>query len=245
VVLSGRPHLEAPDLAAIELLIDHHLPRQARALMRLIPAQDLSDSQRLVAAYLYARLGDTFRATLLMQACDARCQALDGAAVALTYPEPWLAQVQAQSRKAHVPPALVYAIMREESGFNSEARSPRGAAGLMQLMPQTAQRLAQQAHVPVHGRKALLTPDTSIALGCQLLGQLYRHFHGNIAAVAAAYQAGQPKAQGWLNQALARGARVSLTQVIPLPSSRTYVEHIERAFTRYQELQKAPLAPKR
>ena len=237
---SGRPHLEAPDLAAIELLIDHHLPKEARALMRLLPAQDLNDGQRLVAAYLYARLGDTFRATLLMQHCDERCRALDPAWVALAYPRPYTAEVTAQSLRAHIPPALVYAIMREESGFNPGARSPRGAAGLMQLMPQTAQHLAQQAHVPVHSRAALLKPETSIALGAQLLGQLYRHFHGNIAAVAAAYQAGQPKAQAWLSQAVARGAQGRLTEVIPLASSRTYVEHIESAFKRYQQLQAAP-----
>lgn len=233
---AGRPHLDAPDLMAIELLIEHHLPQTARAYMRRLPAQDLSPTERLVAAHLYERLGDTFRATLLMGQCDALCRALDPTAQSLAYPVPFEADVLSASKKAHVPAALVYAIMREESGFNPGAKSPRGASGLMQLMPATARHLAQQAHVAAPSKQALLQPRVSILLGAQLLGQLYRHFHGNVAAVAAAYQAGQPRAQHWLVEATKAGKAQHLTQVIPLTSSRIYVEHIELAYGHYLAL---------
>lgn len=233
---AGRPHLDAPDLMAIELLIEHHMPLVARAYMRRLPAQDLSPTERLVAAHLYDRLGDAFRATLLMGQCDALCRALDPTAQALAYPVPFEAEVLAASHKAHVPAALIYAVMREESGFNPGAKSPRGASGLMQLMPSTADALARQAHVPAPSRAALLQPKVSIVLGAQLLSQLYRHFHGNIAAVAAAYQAGQPKAQNWLKLATKAGKADHLAQVIPLTSSRIYVEHIELAYAHYRAL---------
>ena len=90
--------------------------------------------------------------------------------------------VATYARHYRVPVALVRAIVERESSWQPCAISPKGAAGLMQLMPITAQRLG------VRDRCSL---DQNISGGVRYLAWLMQQFHNDLRLVAAAYYAGE------------------------------------------------------
>lgn len=81
----------------------------------------------------------------------------------------------------HIEPEMIAAVIDVESNWNSRAVSPKGAMGLMQLMPETARRF---------GAFAPFDPDQNIAAGTRYITTLMWEFHGDLRLVAAAYYAG-------------------------------------------------------
>lgn len=77
---------------------------------------------------------------------------------------------------------LLKAIIEVESGFNSRARSPKGAIGLMQVMPATAAR---------YGQFDLYSPEQNVDVGARYLRDLLKMFHGDVRLAVAAYNAGE------------------------------------------------------
>jgi soluble lytic murein transglycosylase-like protein len=80
--------------------------------------------------------------------------------------------------------ALVKAVIKAESSFNRMAVSPKGALGLMQLMPATAR---------MHGVRRPFTPHENIEGGCRHLRMLHDRYRGNIPLIVAAYNAGEKR----------------------------------------------------
>jgi soluble lytic murein transglycosylase-like protein len=93
------------------------------------------------------------------------------------------AAVADAARVYPVPPALVRAIIRQESGFNPRARSRAGAVGLMQLMPFSAEKVGL-------GDRDLWDPATNILAGARLLAVLLKHYEGDLISALVAYNAG-------------------------------------------------------
>jgi soluble lytic murein transglycosylase len=112
------------------------------------------------------------------------------------YPPAYRRELNANAHK-DVPHAFVWAIMREESSFMAEVKSPVGAIGLMQLMPETARITAQDTGLSTD-EASLKRPEVSIALGTKLLAKL-RGNYSHIALAIAAYNAGPGAVQRWVS----------------------------------------------
>ncbi|RZL96734.1 MAG: lytic transglycosylase domain-containing protein [Variovorax sp.] len=90
---------------------------------------------------------------------------------------------------------LLQALIATESGFDAQAVSPKGALGLMQLMPATAQRYGVQADKRGSLEKKLFDPRINVATGSRYLSDLIEMFPGNIELALAAYNAGEGAVQ--------------------------------------------------
>ena len=90
---------------------------------------------------------------------------------------------------------LLQALVATESGFDAQAVSPKGAMGLMQLMPATAQRYGVGADKRGSIEKKLFDPHINIAAGARYLRDLIAMFPGNIELALAAYNAGEGAVQ--------------------------------------------------
>jgi soluble lytic murein transglycosylase-like protein len=96
-------------------------------------------------------------------------------------PVPYAAEIQAAAHRHGLDPALLAALIRQESGFDPDARSPAGATGLTQLMPGTAASL---------GVTDPTDPVQAIDGGARYLRQLLDRFGGDVELALAAYNAG-------------------------------------------------------
>ncbi len=91
-------------------------------------------------------------------------------------------EVAKAAQRAGIDPALVHAVIRVESGYNAGAVSPKGAMGLMQVIPSTGRRF---------GVDDLLDPSANLRAGTQYLSHLMQMFGGDLRLVLAAYNAGE------------------------------------------------------
>ncbi len=113
----------------------------------------------------------------------------------VSYARPWRGVVNDAANKAGIAPSFVMAIMRAESGFDSDARSAAGAHGLMQLLASTARTTKNALELDVDTDR-LYDPHVNITLGASLLGLLTRE-HGSMLLAAAAYNAGPGPTVSW------------------------------------------------
>ena len=110
-----------------------------------------------------------------------------------------------------VDPALVTAVSAAESGFRPDAVSPKGAVGLMQLMPATAERYGVVASNRHEATKLLKDPQLNVQVGTRYLADLMRMFNGDLELVLAAYNAGE-------GAVMRHGRRIP-----PYPETQQYV----------------------
>jgi soluble lytic murein transglycosylase len=153
--------------------------------------------------------------------------------VRLWYPLDYAPVVSGNARLYHLDPALVAAVIYEESQFEPKARSGAGAIGLMQLLPDTARGIA----VHTGGTKFdpatdLLDPDLNVRYGCWYLNHLRQRYAGypNGPELAlAAYNAGQTNVDRWI-AATPAGQPVE----IRFAETRDYVADVERLTKLYR-----------
>lgn len=137
-----------------------------------------------------------------------------------------------------VPQELVLAITRRESEFNPNAVSGAGARGLMQLMPRTAQAVAED--LEVEHRTGLLTADPAhnVTLGAAYLDELIDEFGLNIVLVSVGYNAGPHRARRWIEaNGDPRSAGVDVVdwiELIPFNETRNYVMRVSESLAVYR-----------
>lgn len=154
------------------------------------------------------------------------------------YPLPYRERVIERSRQAGLDPLLVAAVAREESGFKPDARSPKGALGIMQIMPETGRWAAGRMGMAGFRPEMLNDPDLNLQVGCWYLRYLEGEFEGNWLVVLAAYNAGRGNVQQWLADGVWDGSWQSLER-IPFPQTRSYIERVTIAYSLYQRLYRA------
>jgi soluble lytic murein transglycosylase-like protein len=120
--------------------------------------------------------------------------------------------IHQEARKNNLDPALVKAVIKAESNFNPNDTSRKGACGLMQLMPGTADRL---------GVKSIYSPEENIRGGARFLRDMMAEFNGDREKALAAYNAGP-------------GAVKKYRQVPPFRETRAYIDNVNRYYRRYR-----------
>ena len=129
------------------------------------------------------------------------------------YPQKYSQQVAAESKEFGVDEALIYSVIRTESGFRPEVESHAGAVGLMQLMPDTFNWLQEKLDGEVkHDVSALKDPN-----------------------VAAAYNAGTTTADNWLGDPKYSADGISL-KVIPYEETSHYADKVVKTYDMYKKL---------
>lgn len=148
------------------------------------------------------------------------------------YPLEYQDYIAASSVEHGVDPYLVAAVIKTESNWNEDATSGRGAQGLMQLMPATAQDMIAKGRVDGARFDAtdLLDPATNIEFGCAYLSYLLDYFHGATDKAVAAYNAGMGNVDAWVQD------DELPHHVIEFPETQTYVVRVNMALTRYRDL---------
>ncbi|MCL6560983.1 MAG: lytic transglycosylase domain-containing protein, partial [Firmicutes bacterium] len=121
--------------------------------------------------------------------------------------------------------ALLAAVMKTESNFNSRAVSDKGARGLMQVMPDTGRWIAKQMGEPVFDPDRLFDPETSIKLGAWYIADLKREFRGDAVLILAAYNGGRGNVKEWISKNGLSAGEGSIDR-IPFPETRQYVRKV-------------------
>jgi len=122
---------------------------------------------------------------------------------------------------------LILAVIRVESGGRVRARSPKGAVGLMQLMPATAEELARELHMGDVSGPALEDPETNIRLGTYYLSKLDKRFRGDRMLALAAYNAGPAKVAAWEKEYPELSGK-ELIDAAAYPETRSFVRAVIR-----------------
>ena len=151
------------------------------------------------------------------------------------YPFPYREAVEQYAEHYHVDRDLAVAVMKNESKFQTEARSHRGAVGLMQLMPETAEWIADQLEDGSFRIDQLHDPETNIRYGIWYLATLEREFGGNDVLAVAAYNAGHGVVLGWM-QEHHWGNDFSDINAIPYEETRAYVRKVLKDREKYRIL---------
>ena len=125
----------------------------------------------------------------------------------------------------HLDPALLAAVIYQESRFRPRARSDSGAIGLMQLMPETAQGIADHTGGTRFQASDLYDPKINIRYGAWYLRHLLNKY-GNERLALAAYNAGQQNVDQWL----------AAGEGIAFPETRAYVNRVERLKKLYRRI---------
>ena len=146
--------------------------------------------------------------------------------LSLRFPTPVLSFYRQRSRETGVPLSYLYAISRQESALNPFARSPVGAAGLMQLMPQTAANIAGKCGIAYSGKDALFDPEINVSFGSCYLMQLLEKYGGNRILASAAYNAGPGRVTKWTDSDGAGVAADIWVESIPFKETRNYVQNV-------------------
>ncbi|MEO0443534.1 MAG: transglycosylase SLT domain-containing protein [Pseudomonadota bacterium] len=124
-----------------------------------------------------------------------------------------------------LPATLIFAIARQESAWESDARSSAGAVGLMQLMPGTARETARKAGIS-HSKQDLLIPRHNMLLGSRYISELLNQYNQNRLPAIAAYNAGPHRVNRWLRETGSRLPHDVWVEVIPFPETRKYVQNV-------------------
>lgn len=147
------------------------------------------------------------------------------------FPSPYAENVAAAEAAENLPHGLLWAVMRQESGFDPDVVSPARAVGLMQVMPDTARPIADELALPRDDAR-LTSPPYAIRVGARILRKLLDQFHGSVPLAVAAYNAGADPVDRWLSRA--PGMQLdTFVERIPYRETRDYVARVMGNFARY------------
>jgi soluble lytic murein transglycosylase len=151
----------------------------------------------------------------------------------LAYPEAYAASVRAHASELDVEPALVWAIMRQESAFSPIAVSTSNAQGLMQVIPSTWTWLAELQREPPRDP---FDPDANVRYGTYYLSWLLDYFDGDAELVIPSYNRGQGYVRRLYEGELVAGDKDELLRHIDALETREYLQRVSLNLEVYRAL---------
>lgn len=152
----------------------------------------------------------------------------------MRYPTYYLSVVEAVSTQYQIDPLLLFSLIRHESLFDTYATAAAGEKGLTQVIPSTAQYIADELNWPDYQHSDLFRPYAGIEFGAFFLAENLRRFDGNAQAALAGYNAGPGRAIQWLE--LSGGDPDQFMTAITIESTRIYVQRIYGFYSIYRAL---------
>ncbi len=153
----------------------------------------------------------------------------------LLFPRPHLGLVVDAGQRLGVKPELIYAIMRQESAFNPEARSHMDAFGLMQVIPEVAERHRELAKVSFKNPEELFAPEVNIPVGAAVLKSLFGKYKGQFVLAVASYNASEKAIATWVNTRLGEDP-LEFIEDIPYQETKGYIKLVLRNMIFYSRV---------
>lgn len=151
------------------------------------------------------------------------------------FPLAYWETIRRKAQERELDPYLILALIRQESLFDAQARSPAFALGLMQLLPSTAARVAKQIGAPPPTNEQLFEPETNLTLGTQYLKDLLLRYSNDWFKAVAAYNAGESAVDRWVKEIVTDDVE-EFVERIPYVETRGYVKLIMRNHRIYKML---------
>ena len=190
--------------------------------------EEMNDQQRLAAAQIAAKWEVPNWAIVALANASNKNDLL------LRFPKTYSDLIHKEARYNDIDPELLFAITRQESAFIPTAKSPVGALGLMQIMPQTGKMLARLNRESLHSHHELLKPEKNIRLGSKYVRMMLDKHQQNPALAAASYNAGPHRVANWLPSY--DMPTDSWIETIPYKETREYVQNVLTYTVIYQQL---------
>lgn len=226
VPISRKDSVFIPELKRVDILNDAGLREEAVNELRHLARSADNPYVLTTLAYRLHDLGAYKRAIGVLWRVPGKMRPEE-----LMYPSAYWPHVKAVAGDFGIDPLLLLSVMREESRFDRKAYSVAGAMGLMQLMPQTAKRLARSLKVDIRNKDDIYDVGTNIRLGSYYLSRLIKEFGSQFPALAA-YNAGENNVRRWLK----RGRYESFDEFvedIPYPETKKYIKRIMATYYHY------------
>jgi len=220
----ARLHSTPDAVRALALLQVGERQRAERELRRLYNSTDADLTRALLALAEQADMPEVAYRIGLRLVDAGQPDADSGALDVALYPiPPWRPQ-----SGFTVDRALIYALVRQESGFNPTAMSPDGAHGLMQLLPSTASFIARDRGFRGGKRQQLFDPETNLALGQLYITHLLGNplVQGDLFRLAVAYNGGPGNLSKWQRQMDFRDDPLLFIESLPSRETRLFVERV-------------------
>ncbi len=151
------------------------------------------------------------------------------------YPIKHIEQINKYSMEYGLDPAFVCAVIHAESKFKSNAKSPKGASGLMQITEPTGKWLADEMGMEQFDYSMIYEPEVNISIGCYYLNRLLKQYDMNVETTLAAYNAGSGNVAKWLHNPDYSADGKQLTY-IPFKETRDYIKRVGTNFEIYKRM---------
>ena len=230
-----------PRLVSVRELESLGLHRDATREMKIVAAAYPDNlGVQFMLADLYVQGGEPFKANGVLQRKFRQFVRHGGTGVPrrfweILFPLNYFDTIKAEAERRQIDPYLIAAIIRQESGFEPTTVSNAGAAGIMQIMPEEAERIAVAGGLPVPAREQLFDPTVNIAIGVAEYAQKLAAMNGNHILAIAAYNAGTDPVGRWLAQTPVDDVDL-FVESIPYAETRLYVKTVSRNRFEYRRI---------
>jgi soluble lytic murein transglycosylase len=175
---------------------------------------------------------------------DFRLELLPRDLAEMLYPAPYRDALNRHASALHVDPRIVLSLARQESRFNPSAKSPASARGLLQLIPETALKLAAEEGIKPFELDDVYNPETAVRMAVRYVSDLLALFPNNPYAVAASYDSGEQSVERWIFRARSSDVDRFVLE-IPVPETKDYVGKVMNNYWAYQQLYSEDLKARR